>query len=660
MKSLTMRPGFGGLMVPTPFRRRSAEGSGMGKFSGLAGVGRRLGLIPVWVWLAVAILSPSVQAADRKPNVVIIVGDDLGYADLGSYGGKEIPTPNLDSLAGAGIRFTSGYVSGPYCSPTRAGLLTGRYQQRFGHEFNPAGQATNGAPVGLPLTQTTLANRLKSAGYATGLVGKWHLGDEPAYHPVNRGFDEFFGFLGAAHSYTNLAGGGRNAIHRGLQPVKETEYLTDAFTREALSFIDRHAKEPFFLYLAYNAVHSPLDTHPRYFDRFASIQDPKRRRFATLLAALDDGVGAVRKKLQDTGLERDTLVVFFSDNGGPTADNTSRNDPLRGFKSTTWEGGVRIPFFVSWAGRLPAGKVDDRPVIQLDLHATALAVAGVEIRPEWKLDGVNLLPYLDGTRTDRPHEALFWRFGQQIAVRKGDWKLVKAVSPGPATIPDLQNWTQGKARTEGAELYQLADDIGEKTNLAAREPGRVKELAAAWEAWNAGNVDPLWRQGGGGGGRQVASNASTNGPWKSGDSLSREEAPKVVGRGLEISAEVESAGQQSGVLVAQGAGFHGYAIYLDQGHPAIALRRSSELTVVRSTEPLPSGRSKVEARLASDGRLTLWINGKSVAEGRAGGTLQSQPGEGLSVGDDGNSSVGDYAAPNPFAGRVENVLVKVL
>ncbi len=463
-----------------------------------------------------------VKQTGKRPNIVVIVADDLGYADIGVQGGKDIPTPNVDALARSGIRFTSGYVSGPYCSPTRAGFLTGRYQQRFGHEFNPGRTGENGESIGLSLKEKTIADRLKSAGYTTGLVGKWHQGFSDEYNPVNRGFDEHFGFLGAARTYTNRVDI-NDPIRRGLQVVGETNYLTDAFTREAVAFIERHKKDekPFFLYLAYNAVHSPLDVHPRFWDRFAHIEDSKRRRFATMLAALDEGVGAVTEELRAASLEEDTLLVFFSDNGGPTRDNTSRNDPLRGFKATTWEGGVRVPFLISWKGRLPAGTVDERPIIQLDILPTALVAAGATINPEWKLDGVNLLPYLTGERSGRPHDALFWRFGQQIAIRKGDWKLVKALSPDQ---PRLAYVPGTKASADGAELYNLANDIAETNNLAGEHPGVVKELTAAWNAWNAELVDPSW----GPGNRQrrrdgnPTSNASTNGPGKSGDVLKSE------------------------------------------------------------------------------------------------------------------------------------------
>jgi arylsulfatase A-like enzyme len=414
-------------------------------------------------------------AAAEKPNVVVIVGDDMGYADLGVHGGQDIPTPHLDALAKSGVRFTSGYVSGPYCSPTRAGLLTGRYQTRFGHEFNPGAAANQG----LPLTETTLADRLKAAGYRTALVGKWHLGGG-GRHPQKRGFDEFFGFLGGAHDYFNPAG-----VLRGTEPAGDESYLTDALAREAVAFIDRSKGKPFFLYLAFNAVHTPMQADEDRLKKFAAIPDRQRRTYAAMMSAMDDAVGRVIAKLKDEKLTGNTLVAFLSDNGGPTMRGTtingSSNAPLRGSKRTTLDGGVRVPFFVSWPGTLPAGVTDDRLVIQLDLFPTALAAAGVEVKPGWKVEGVDLLPYLTGKEKGPPHEALFWRFGSQTAVRKGDWKLVRY---------DLA--TEGGAGTSAAKLYDLKADIGEATDLAARHPEKVKELQAAWDEWDKGNVPPLW------------------------------------------------------------------------------------------------------------------------------------------------------------------------
>jgi arylsulfatase A-like enzyme len=438
--------------------------------------------------IALGLLTAPLFAAEtRKPNILIIVADDLGYGELSIQGNPQIPTPNIDSLAKNGVRFTSGYVSGTYCSPTRAGLMTGRYQQRFGHEFNPGPAQQASAVFGLSLKEKTMGNYFKEAGYATGWFGKSHLGYEPQFHPLERGFDEYFGFLGGAHSYLDAASDSRNPILRGTSPVKSIDYTTDAFGREAVRFIEKHHAEPWLVYLPFNAVHAPLQALEKYRTRFPHIANQKRQTFAAMLSAMDDAVGAVLGKIREHGLEENTLVFFFSDNGGPTASTTSGNGPLRGFKAQTWEGGIRVPFMVQWKGRLPAGKLEDRPVIQLDILPTALAAAGVTINPEWKLDGVNLLPYLTGAKTGSPHEALYWRFGSQLAIRQGDWKLVKG--PGLAAGPAVM---QGKANTEGAELYDLTQDIGEKRNLAARNPEKVTELAAAWNAWNRELADPAW------------------------------------------------------------------------------------------------------------------------------------------------------------------------
>ncbi len=422
----------------------------------------------------------------QKPNILLIVADDLGYADIGVNGCPDVPTPHIDSIAKNGVRFTNGYVSGPYCSPTRAGLMTGRYQQRFGHEFNP-GPAGNADPeFGLPLTETTLPARLKELGYATGMVGKWHLGFEPKFHPMKRGFDEYFGFLGGAHSYLENADN-FNQIMRGTEPVKEVSYLTDMFGDEAVAFIERQKAKPWFLYLPFNADHSPMHAKEQYLAKFAHIEDPLRRKFAAMHAALDDNIGRVLETLRKHKLEENTLIFFVSDNGGPTNNNGSRNAPLRGFKAQTWEGGIRVPFLAQWKGRLPAGKVYEQPVIQLDILPTVLAATGAEAKAEWKLDGVNLLPYLTGKQKGAPHAALYWRFGQQIAVRMGDWKLVKAPGANAA-----QGEFRTKASTEGAHLYNLANDVGEQNNLAENEAGKLKQLAAAWDKWNAELQEPRW------------------------------------------------------------------------------------------------------------------------------------------------------------------------
>ena len=427
-----------------------------------------------------ALLVAAARAASPQPNILIIVGDDMGYADVGFNGCKDIPTPHLDALAASGVRFTNGYVSGPYCSPTRAGLLTGRYQTRFGHEFNPGG-----AESGLPATETTIANRLKAAGYATALVGKWHLGSRADLQPQRRGFDEFFGFLGGAHSYFTTTG-----MLRGTEQIKELDYTTDAFGREAASFIARHQSgKPWFLYLAFNAVHTPMDATSERLAKFAAITDPKRRTYAAMMSAMDDNIGLVLRRLRETGQDRNTLVCFISDNGGPTMPgvtvNASRNDPFRGSKRTTLEGGIHVPFLVAWPGRLTPG-VYAQPVIQLDLTATALTAAGLNPAADAKLEGVNLLPYLTGEKTSAPHDALYWRFGQQMAIRVGDFKLVR-YDGNADTLTGARNQPPSSLK-----LYNLATDIHEDHDLATSMPGKVQELQAKWAAWNAGNVNPLW------------------------------------------------------------------------------------------------------------------------------------------------------------------------
>ena len=430
--------------------------------------------------------------ASRRPNVLIFLADDLGYGELGCQGfATDVPTPQIDSLAANGVRFTNGYVSCPYCSPSRAGLLTGRYQQRFGYEFNPGPGRLTPPTVGLPVEETTLGDRFQAAGYTTGWFGKSHLGYAPPFHPLRRGFHSFFGFLGGKHDYFDALEDPFDPILRDETRLTEIDYLTDAFGHEAAAFIDRNADQPWMCFVPFNAVHAPLQAPDRYLDRFPDMADPKRRTFAAMLAAMDDAVGVVMAAVRRHGLEDDTLVVFLSDNGGPTESITSSNGPLRGFKSQTWEGGIRVPFIMQWTGHIPASTVEDRPVIQLDILPTALAAAGVKLDPAWHLDGVDLLPYLTGHDSGMPHETLYWRFGPQMAMRQGDWKLVKA--PGHGVDPSRPR--DGRADPAGAALYHLASDPGEAVDLAERYPAKAAELAAIWQSIDHQMLEPKWRDG---------------------------------------------------------------------------------------------------------------------------------------------------------------------
>jgi arylsulfatase A-like enzyme len=440
---------------------------------------RRIAAVALALALA-ACAATATAAADRPPNLIIILADDLGYADVGFNGCRDIPTPNIDSLARDGVRCSDGYVTHPFCSPTRAGLLTGRYQQRFGHENNPVYNPED-TVSGLPTSEVLLPQVLKDAGYISGIVGKWHLGAAERFHPLNRGFDEFFGFLGGGHQYFPERWGGKaeytTDLMRGRAFVKEDEYLTDAFAREAEAFVERHRDRPFFLYLAFNAPHTPLQAPPRYLDRFRSIADEKRRTYAAMISALDDGVGRLLAKLRAHRLEERTLVVFLSDNGGPIGDrgNGSSNGPLRAGKGTTYEGGIRVPYALRWTGTLRAGTVYEHPVSSLDLFATAVALGAASPAPGRPLDGVDLIPYLRGDKSGPPHEALFWRTGggTSFAARLGPRKLVE---PRPGKL----------------ELYDLARDTAETNDLAPAQADAVRQLARLKDAWSAQLIPPIF------------------------------------------------------------------------------------------------------------------------------------------------------------------------
>lgn len=433
-------------------------------------------------------LAAGVLAAQtrRRPNVILLLADDLGWGELGCQGNPEIPTPHIDSIARNGVRFTNGYVSAPFCSPSRAGLLTGRYQTRFGHEMNVIGARNLDATIGLPVSETTLAQRLQQAGYATALVGKWHLGAAEKYHPQRRGFDEFYGFLHEGHyyvppPYTGVAGHLRpkeppydeqNPLLRGTQQITEPEYLSDAFAREAVDFIKRQKKDqPFFLYVPWNAVHSPMQATVASQKRFAHIENEHRRVFAGLLGSLDDGIGRILSALRDSGAEQDTLVFFLSDNGGPTAELTSSNKPLRGGKGQLFEGGIRIPFLLQWKGMLPGGKTVHAPVMSTDIVPTVLAAAGLKLEPN-AFDGMDLSPALRG-KVPFVERTLFWRYGKNIAIRHGRWKLVK------------QN-------SLTYQLFDLVNDPNETHDLAEAEPQRTKRMEAALLDLNQRMLPPLW------------------------------------------------------------------------------------------------------------------------------------------------------------------------
>src|SRR3954471_1518459 len=375
--------------------------------------------------ITVDTLCQSLSAQTRKPNVIVILADDLGNHDLGVQGGADIRTPNIDSIAKSGVRCTQAYVSCPYCSPTRAGLNTGRYQTRFGHEFNEPAQPQRDS-FGLPLSEKTIANRFKDLGYATVAIGKWHLGYTLDRRPTARGYDEFFGTLGNTPYFrpTNFVDSRKGT---DIQPIDDDNfYTTDEYAQRAEQFIAAHKGQPFLLYFPFNAQHAPAQAPQKYLDRFSQITNSSRKTYAAILSAMDDAVGRVLKTLRDNKLEDNTLIFFLSDNGGPVTKMGgigASNRPLKGQKGDTWEGGIHVPLFVQWKGHLPAGKVYEQPVISLDILPTAIAAAGSQPATDWQLDGVNLLPHFAGQNASAPHDALYWRFGPQGAIRQGNWKL---------------------------------------------------------------------------------------------------------------------------------------------------------------------------------------------------------------------------------------------
>jgi arylsulfatase A-like enzyme len=438
----------------------------------------RRGSISVAALLVIAGLKGvTVAQAVERPNILVILADDLGYADVGFQGCKDIPTPNLDKLAARSVRCSQGYVTHPFCSPTRAGLLTGRYQQRFGHENNPVYDPAD-TKAGLPVDQTTIADVLRTAGYKTGCVGKWHLGAHPQFHPNRRGFDEYFGHIGGGHVYLPDAKGGAEykvPLDRNGTSEPLVGYLTEVLGNEAAAYIDRHNGDTWFLYLAFNAPHSPLQITAAQVERVKHIEDETRRGYAGLVIGLDDAIGRVLAQLDDTKQTDNTLVFFMSDNGGPCLQTHADNTPLRGQKGMVFEGGVRVPYLVSWPAKLPRGTVHTSSVNSLDVFATAAAIAGAKDVPD-NLDGVNLLPQLLGKPAADERDYQFWRTGGGVswAVRGGRYKLVHT-GDGPE------------------QLFDLMTDVAEANDIADKRAPIVERLLAAYQEWNAKNIKPVFQ-----------------------------------------------------------------------------------------------------------------------------------------------------------------------
>jgi arylsulfatase A-like enzyme len=414
---------------------------------------------------------PLAAEAPRKPNIVIILADDAGYGDFGFQGSREMLTPNIDALARQGVTYDQAYATTPFCSPSRAGLLTGRHPLRYGFEFNLTHDPAPGidpAFMGLAKGERTLADRLKALGYRTIAVGKWHLGDAPQFHPNARGFDHFYGLIGGNSSYFP-EGVKPGALQRNGTSVEARAYLTDDFASEAIGQIDAVAGKPFLLYLAFTAPHTPMDATAADIARFRHIADPQRRRLAAMMWGLDRATGRVLKALKARGLERDTLVIFTNDNGGDAIGLDADNRPLRGMKGTLLEGGIRVPMIVRWPDGAGAGERRSHPVSLMDIVPTALTLAG-ETVPRG-LDGLPLS--VAGSGAER---MLHWRYDTVAAMRQGPWKLLR--------FPD-----------RAPQLYNLAEDPGEARDLATAEPERLAAMMKALFAWEGTVEHPRWHTG---------------------------------------------------------------------------------------------------------------------------------------------------------------------
>lgn len=417
-----------------------------------------------------------------KPNIIIILTDDAGYADFGFQSHKLIPTPNIDALQSNGITFSQAYVTAPNCSPSRAGLLTGRYQQRYGHEYNLYNsKPLNGVSsdsLGLPLPQKIMPQYLKALGYTSAAIGKWHLGSKDYYHPMQRGFDYFFGTLEGSSFYKT---GQAKEIIRGYQqvPADSLPYLTDAFGDEAVKFIAGQ-QGPFFLYLAFNAPHVPLQAKKEYLDFYRQqFHTIERATNAAMTRSIDDNVGKLIRELREKGIYENTLIVFSNDNGGPVAmngGNASNNSPLRGAKVMLYEGGIRVPMIFHWPAMIRGKQVSQQVVSTLDWLPTFMDIA--DAKPTGHtLDGISLLPTIKG-RGQSDDRTLFWRQGNVGAVRSGNWKLIVFENSG-----------------RPPELYHLSTDIGEDKNLVTVDKKKAHNLQRLYEAWEKGLARPLWTGG---------------------------------------------------------------------------------------------------------------------------------------------------------------------
>jgi arylsulfatase A-like enzyme len=626
----------------------------------------------LWFGAIKACVAGDLPAAATRPNVVFILADDLGWAELGCYGNRFNETPHLDAMARDGMRFTQAYAAAPVCSPYRVSLMTGQYPARVGitDYLRPDD------PKHLPREQVTLAERFQQAGYVTGMIGKWHLtgyehhGAEEV-QPREQGFAEVI-----CSERRGIAGGSYfhpYHFNPDIQPRLENEFLVDRMNLEAVEFIRRNRERPFFLYLSHYAVHTRLVGRPDLVAKYEARPGagkgnnaPRNNpHLAAQLESIDTGVGMILDELAAAGLDRRTLVIFTSDNGGEA--RVTSNAPLRGGKSMLYEGGIREPLLVRLPGVVPPGTVSETPVSSIDFYPTLLEVAHVGPDPRQLLDGLSFLPVLKDPHAELPRETFYWHYplekphflgGRSAgALRHGDWKLIEFFDTGEV------------------ELYNLAADPSEEKNLAQSQAERLVSLRAELEAWRkrvgAEVPEPVRRArlplGDGELLLEVRGTPELDdGPLASGRfdgvddylDLPRPQAPSVRGKTIRISAIV-TPDRPNGVILAHGGNRHGYALYLADGKPVFCTCVDWRRTTIVAADALSAGQATIVATSGQRGELTLQVNDHLVAQGKAPGPLSAEPGDSLQVAADTIQPVGPYEAINPFAGRIDRLSLDI-
>jgi arylsulfatase A-like enzyme len=619
--------------------------------------------------LLAAVLSAAVSA--RPPNVVVIFIDDMGYGDIGPFGATKQRTPHLDRMAKEGMKLTSFYAT-PVCSVSRAQMMTGCY----GARVSVPGVYFPGQSVGLNPSEVTVAERLKEKGYATQMVGKWHLGDQPEFLPTRQGFDHY---LGIPYSNDMLKKSAETKVP--VVPLLRDEKIVELmdgegqrrmvelYTKEAVDFIGRNKDKPFYLYFAHNAIHTPI------YPGAAFAGKSQNGRFGDWVEEVDWSVGQVLDALRTQGLDKDTLVVFTSDNGPwltKGADGGSAG-PLRGGKGSTWEGGVRVPTLAWWPGRVPAGSVNDAVAATIDLLPTFVSLAGGTVPATPVIDGRDITPILLGQSKESAREAHYYFASYDLqAVRQGRWKL--ALSPQPEGMGK-----QAAKTPAGMRLYDLDAEIGEQTDVAAQHPevvAKLKALADKMAAEIGGKTPTARRPAGEVKGaktlyptidyvpndvKKSAAKPSANAKpvllaqAKSGDTIASASAPQVGQRAFTVSVTVDTA-QRDAVIVAQG-GLVGHALYLKGGRVAFAVRHGVDEVVEVLSPAEVKGSFTVTASLAADGAMKLSVVGQDAATGKAKGALPRQPAEDFCVGHDTAKPVGVYGKPVALQGAISGLSV---